>query len=53
MYRELQPLRQALSAELKADLPPAPPGIEAEHLLQSDVAQHRVRSPDSYQSSSR
>jgi transposase len=35
MYRELQPLRQALSAELKADLPPAGPGIEPEHLLQT------------------
>ena len=35
MYRELQPLRRALSVELKADLPPAPPGIEAEHLLQT------------------
>jgi transposase len=35
MYRELQPLRQALSAELKASLPQAGPGIEAEHLLQS------------------
>jgi transposase len=35
MYRELFPLRQALSAELKADLSPAPPGIDSEHLLQS------------------
>ena len=35
MYRELQPLRRALSAELKAHLPPAGPGIEAEHLLQT------------------
>jgi transposase len=35
MYRELQPLRQALSVELKADLPPAGPGIEPEHLLQT------------------
>jgi len=35
MYRELQPLRQALSAELKATLPPAPAGVEAEPLLQS------------------
>jgi transposase len=35
MYRELFPLRQALSAELKADLPPAVPGIDPEHLLQS------------------
>ena len=35
MYRELFPLRQALSAELKANLPPAVPGIDSEHLLQS------------------
>jgi transposase len=35
MYRELQPLRQALSAELKANLPPAGLGIEPEHLLQA------------------
>ena len=35
MYRELFPLRQALSLELKADLPPAVPGIDPEHLLQS------------------
>jgi transposase len=35
MYRELQPLRQALSVELKASLPPAGPGIAAEHLLQT------------------
>jgi transposase len=35
MYRELQPLRQALSAELKAALPPPEPGIEPEHLLQT------------------
>ena len=35
MYRELHPLRQALSAELKADLPPAGPGIEPQHLLQT------------------
>jgi transposase len=35
MYRELFPLRQALSAELKANLSPAVPGIDAEHLLQS------------------
>jgi hypothetical protein len=35
MYRELQPLRQALSTELKADLPPAGAGIEPEHLLQT------------------
>jgi transposase len=35
MYRELQPLRQALSIELKANLPSAGPGLEAEHLLQT------------------
>jgi len=35
MYRELEPLRQALSAELKANLSPAEPGIDPEHLLQS------------------
>jgi transposase len=35
MYRELLPLRQALSAELKANLSPAVPGIDSEHLLQS------------------
>lgn len=35
MYRELYPLRQALSAELKANLPPAGPGIKVEHLLQT------------------
>jgi hypothetical protein len=35
MYRELFPLRQALSAELKANLSPAVPGIDSEHLLQS------------------
>ncbi len=35
MYRELQPLRQALSAELKANLPPATPGIQPELLLQT------------------
>jgi hypothetical protein len=35
MYRELLPLRQALSAELKASQPPAKPGIDAEHLPQS------------------
>lgn len=35
MYRELFPLRQALSAELKANLSPAGPGIDSEHLLQS------------------
>ncbi|MDY7079822.1 MAG: hypothetical protein SXV54_23305 [Chloroflexota bacterium] len=35
MYRELQPLRQALSFELKADLSLVTPGIEPEHLLQT------------------
>ena len=35
MYRELQPLRQALGAELEGTLPPAGPGIEPQHLLQS------------------
>jgi len=35
MYRELHPLRQALSDKLKADLPPAGPGIEPQHLLQT------------------
>jgi transposase len=35
MYRELQPLRQALSDELRANLPPAGPGIEPEYLLQT------------------
>jgi transposase len=35
MYRELQPLRQALSVELKANLPPAAPGIQPELLLQT------------------
>jgi transposase len=35
MYRELQPLRQALSVELKANLSSAQPGIDPEHLLQS------------------
>jgi transposase len=35
MYRELFPLRQALSAELKTNLSPAVPGIDLEHLLQS------------------
>jgi transposase len=35
MYRELQPLRQTLSTELRANLPPAGPGIEPEHLLQT------------------
>jgi len=35
MYRELQPLRQALSAELEGTLSPAGPGIEPQHLLQS------------------
>jgi transposase len=35
MYRELQPLRQALSAELSTHLAPANPGIALEQLLQS------------------
>jgi transposase len=35
MYRELNTLRQALSTELKANLPPAGPGIDPEHLLQT------------------
>jgi len=35
MYRELQPLRQALSAELEGTLTPAQPGMEPQHLLQS------------------
>jgi len=35
MYRELQPLRQALSCELKASLPPTGAGIDEEQLLQS------------------
>jgi transposase len=35
MYRELYPLRQALSVELKAKLSPAGPGIDPEHLLQT------------------
>jgi transposase len=35
MYRELFPLRQALSVELKANLPPAQPGVDPELLLQS------------------
>jgi transposase len=35
VYRELFPLRQALSRKLKADLSPAGPGIDSEHLLQS------------------
>jgi len=35
MYRELLPLRQALSAKLKANLPPAQPGVDPELLLQS------------------
>jgi hypothetical protein len=30
MYRELQPLRQALSCELKASLPPPGAGIDEE-----------------------
>jgi hypothetical protein len=35
MYRELKPLRQALSSELKASMPPAGPGVEPELLLQT------------------
>lgn len=35
MYRELQPLREALSAELSAHLPPDNPGIALEPLLQA------------------
>jgi transposase len=35
MYRELIPLRQALSVELKANLPPDIPGLDPEHLLQA------------------
>jgi transposase len=35
MYRELHPLRQALSTELKAHLSPVEPGIEPELLLQT------------------
>jgi hypothetical protein len=35
MYRELLSLRQALSTKLKANLPPAVPGVDLEHLLQS------------------
>lgn len=35
MYRELLPLRQALSLELKAHLPPAQPGLDPELLLQA------------------
>ena len=35
MCHELQPLRQAFSAELKGMLAPAGPGIEPQHLVQS------------------
>ncbi len=35
MYRELLPLRQALSLELKAHLPPALPELDPEQLLQA------------------
>jgi transposase len=35
MYRELQPLRQALSQQLKADLFPAPAGIDPNKLLET------------------
>lgn len=33
MYRELIPLRQALSTELKANLSPVTPGLDPQHLL--------------------
>ncbi len=35
MYRELKPLRQALSSELRASMPPLVAGVEPEHLLQT------------------
>jgi transposase len=35
MYRELKPLRQALSDQLKASMPPAGPGIDPEQMLQT------------------
>jgi transposase len=35
MYRELNSLRQALSSELKASMPPLVAGVEPEHLLQT------------------
>jgi len=35
MYRELQPLREALSQQLKADLSPAVAGVEPDKLLQA------------------
>jgi hypothetical protein len=35
MYRTLQPLRQALSQQLKADLFPAGAGIDPNRLLQT------------------
>jgi hypothetical protein len=35
MYRELQPLRLALSHELSANMPPTDVGVEPEQLLQS------------------
>jgi transposase len=35
MYRELQPLREALSAELRATLTPVSPGVDLEQLLQA------------------
>jgi hypothetical protein len=34
-HRELNPLRQALSAEPKASMPPLAPGVEPEHQLQT------------------
>jgi len=39
MYRELMPLRQALRVELRANLPPDLPGLDAEHLLQAYLNQ--------------
>ena len=39
MYRELQPLRQALSQQLKADLFPATAGIDPNKLLQTYLDQ--------------
>jgi len=39
MYRELIPLRQALRVELRANLPPDLPGLDAEHLLQAYLNQ--------------
>ncbi len=39
MYRELQPLREALSQELKADLFPAVAGVEPDKLLETYLNQ--------------